>query len=191
MSFKNPGRLDILTDRLSGHYFFRRYYSEFARHLRMSGSERVLDFGSGSGALSRHIAKSLRKGGGGLVCLDTSHPLLNQARRHLRKYDHVEYVSDEISEYAQSASRFDIIVVHFTLHDIDKKERPQIVKSLSRVLAPDGRLCICEPTRKDHGMPVKEIRGLMSAAGLKEIEHGHGRAYFTYPTYTGLYVKPE
>jgi ubiquinone/menaquinone biosynthesis C-methylase UbiE len=191
MGFKNPGRFDILTDRLSAHYLFRRYYSKFTRRLRIAGSERVLDFGSGSGALSRHIAKSLRKGGGGLVCLDTSHPLLNEARRHLRKYDHVEYVSDEIFEYARSAPRFDIIVVHFTLHDIQKDRRPEVVKSLSQVLAPDGRLCICEPTRKDHGMPVVEIRGLMSAAGLKEIEHGYGRAYFTYPTYTGLYVKSE
>ena len=37
------------------------------------------------------------------------------------------------------------------------------------VLKPGGRLWIWEPTRPSHGIPAKEVRSLMSQAGLQEV----------------------
>ncbi|MFC1957616.1 hypothetical protein ACFLX0_02245 [Chloroflexota bacterium] len=58
------------------------------------------------------------------------------------------------------------------------------MKKLSQKLKAGGLFFIREPTKKSHGMPVKEIEALLSDVGLKEIEHKA-----TKSEYVGKYEK--
>jgi len=50
-----------------------------------------------------------------------------------------------------------------------------------------GRLFfIREPIKKSHGMPVEEIRTLLSCAGLNDLEHKE-----TKSEYMGKYQRPD
>ena len=54
------------------------------------------------------------------------------------------------------------------LHDIPQKDRRPIVSEIAKKLRSGGFVQLMEPTRPRHGMPVEEIRSLMSENGLKE-----------------------
>ena len=58
------------------------------------------------------------------------------------------------------------------------------MKVLSQKLKEGGLLFIREPIKKSHGMPVEEIRALLSDAGLNELEHKE-----TKSEYIGKYQK--
>ncbi len=58
-----PQKLEIYLTLGLGITVLSPYYRGFARSLGLHGDERVLDFGSGSGICSRHIAARLRRGG--------------------------------------------------------------------------------------------------------------------------------
>ena len=118
------------------------YYRSFATSLSLHGNERVLDFGSGSGICSRHIAARLQRNGGQLDCVDVSHGWMNVVRNTSRRYDNVSYHLEHTTQLDLPESAYDAVVIHFVLHDIPTAECPGIVKALARRLKPEGRL-IC------------------------------------------------
>lgn len=140
------------------------YYRSFARGLNLSGDERVLDFGSGSGICSRHIAAVLQRGEGRLDCVDISQGWMKVIRRTLRRYDKVRYHLGQIAEVNLPDGAFDVVVVHFVLHDIPAPDRSGVVASLARKLKPDGRLLLREP--QGHGLALADLDALAAAAGL-------------------------
>ena len=56
------------------------FYRSYVETLPLQDNEKVLDFGSGSGILSRHIASHLERGGGHLTCVDISSRWMKVAR---------------------------------------------------------------------------------------------------------------
>ena len=60
------------------------------------------------------------------------------------------------------------------------------MKTLSQKLKTGGLFFIREPVKKSHGIPVEEIRTLISSAGLREIEHKE-----TKSEYMGKYKKSD
>ena len=169
VDFDNPSFLFVLEDRLKDligePLLYKPYFSTFG----LKGDESVLDFGCGGGVGSRCLSKFLN-GQGHLTCVDISSFWIEKAAERLKKHPNAECKSGDIRELDIPEAAFDIISIFHVIHDIAPAERQSIVNTLSRKLKANGALFIREPVKKSHGMPVEEIRMLLSNASLKEIE---------------------
>jgi ubiquinone/menaquinone biosynthesis C-methylase UbiE len=183
--FEHPSSLFILEDKLKGILGGLLLYSKYFKTFGLKGNERVLDFGCGGGAGSRCLANLLIKGGH-LICVDVSSYWIEKARNRLKKYANVECKAGDIRELDIPDSSFDVISAIHVIHDITPADRIDIVKALFQKLKAGGLFFIREPIKESHGMPVEEIRSLLSGAGLKETEHKE-----TKSEYMGKYQKSD
>jgi ubiquinone/menaquinone biosynthesis C-methylase UbiE len=186
-----PGRGEVLAAPLFTNLFLSPLYRRYVDQMSLHGDERVLDYGCGSGAAARHLAKRLCTGGGRLTCMDVSERWQRAAKRALRAYPDIEYRLGDVRTMDLPAASFDVVLVHWMLHDIHPQDRPEIVAELARLLRPGGRLFSREPTAAKHGMPAVQARELFAAAGLSESLATEGklpiigeycRAVWTKPT---------
>lgn len=189
MSFEKPNLIERFMHVFFMNRLFSFIYRKYADSLGLKGNEKVLDFGSGSGALSKHIAPILLKGGGQLTCIDISEIWIPIAKKWLKKYPNVEFKLGDISRLNIEEGSFDVIVIHFMLHDTERDLRQNTVKALSRTLKDTGRLFIREPTKESHGIPAEEIRELMTKSGLKEIDFKITKTMLGGPMYAGVFGK--
>ncbi len=189
MEFDDPSRIDIIKDRLLHHGLVSSLYGRYADSLGLEGDEKVLDFGSGSGALSRHIARRLLSGGGRLTCLDTSEAWTHVATQRLKQFPNVDFTVGDITRLDSDPDGFDVIVVHLVLHEVEPEKRQKTIDALSRNLKSTGTLFIREPTKESHGTPAAEIRQLMHNAGLTESEFTESRSLLLPPMYAGVFRK--
>ena len=183
--FEHPSILFILEDKLKGLLGGTLLYYPYYRTFGLKGNEKVLDFGCGGGVGSRCLANLLNKGGH-LTCIDVSSYWIAKARKRLDKYSNVECKSGDIREMDIPDSSFDVISTFHVIHDISPADRQGIVKMLSQKLKAGGLFFIREPVKKSHGMPVEEIRAILSDSGLKEIEYKE-----TKSEYMGKYQKSD
>lgn len=189
MSFANAGIGHRLVDTIFSNRLMNSLYKKYIYGLGLEGNENVLDFGSGSGAGSRHFAEILSPKGGQLTCLDTSRPWMKIAMKRLQKYSNVRFITDDIRYADLPDQTFDIISIHIMLHDIDKGERLEIVRTLTNSLRSGGKLFIREPMNQSHGMPADEIRLLMTQNGLRETGFEISKLIFAGQFYAGRFVK--
>jgi ubiquinone/menaquinone biosynthesis C-methylase UbiE len=147
------------------------YHPDYVKRLGLSGTERILEFGSGGGCMSRPLAKTLSPEGA-LSCVEFSPYWMEKARRRLKDYPDIEYLQGDITRMPVPENHFDAVIVHFVLHDIEPAARIGVVSALARCLRSEGSLFIREPAKPEHGMPLSEIRALMQDAGLREIRTG-------------------
>jgi len=178
VDFEHPSSLFVLEDALKGLVGGPLLYGPYMKTFGLKGDERVLDFGCGGGASSRCLASFLNKDGH-LTCVDMSAFWIEKARKRLKKYPNVECRAGDIRALDTPDSSFDVISVFHVIHDIAPTERQGAVDALSRKLKAGGRLFIREPIKTSHGIPVDEIRALMSSAGLKEAEHRQTKSEYT------------
>ena len=157
--------------------------------MGLRGDERVLDYGSGSGAAARHLAKRLQAGGR-LTCMDVSARWQAVIRKVLRAYPEVEFRLGDVRAMGLPDGSFDVVLVHWMLHDLAPWDRPSIVAELVRLLRPGGRLFSREPTGARHGMPAAQARELYAAAGLRESLAREGRALIIGEYYLAVWTKP-
>ncbi len=163
---------------------FGGMYREYVDRLGLKGSEQVLDFGSGSGNLARFIAPKLAFGGGCLTCVDISKKWMDVARKRLGKYPNVEFKLGDIAALDIPNASYDIVFIHFVLHDIDAAERSRIARHLVPKLKYDGNLFIREPMRF---ISQDEIRHIMRQNGLKEIRSQVVEIKTQGPVYMGVF----
>ncbi|HUV25690.1 MAG TPA: class I SAM-dependent methyltransferase [Methanomassiliicoccales archaeon] len=178
-----PSRGEILVANFVLKTFLRPTYSRFVRDLGLAGNEYVMDFGSGPGVMSRMIAIRLRNGH--LTCVDASHNWIEVARNNLDGLENVDLRLGNISDIS-FPSGFDIVVIHYVLHDVPRNQRESMVKALASNLEVEGRIVIMEPTKDSHGMPAAEITELMQSAGLIEINSLMRRS-----SYSGVFGFPS
>lgn len=183
VDFEHPSFLFALEDTLKGLIGGALLYNSYFRSFNLSGDEKVMDFGCGGGVGSRCLAALLNVGGQ-LTCIDTSHYWIDKAEKRLNNNSNVECIAGDIRTLDIPDSSFDIISIFHVIHDIAPTERQDVVNALSGRLKTDGMMYIREPIKISHGMPVEEIRDLLSAAGLKEFEHEQ-----TKSEYRGKYRK--
>jgi len=181
--FEHPSILYILKDKLKGFLGGPLLYNPYFKTFGLKGNEKVVDFGCGGGAGSQCFANLLDKGGH-LTCVDVSSYWITKARKRLDRYSSVECMLGDIRELDIPDSSFDVISTIHVIHDIVPAGRQDIVKTLSQKLKAGGLFFIKELVKKSHGMPVEEIRTLLSDAGLNEIEHKE-----TKSEYMGKYQK--
>lgn len=166
----------------------RFYHPKYVKTMGLSGSERVLEFGSGGGCLSRALAKTLSPEGT-LTCVEISPYWVEKAKRRLKAFTNIEYLQGDITRMPVPENHFDTVIIHFVLHDIAPSDRIDIVSALAKCLRPEGTLIIREPANPWHGMPLSEIRTLMRDAGLREIRTGCTRSWRRTWTCDGTFKK--
>ena len=190
IDFAHPSLVHRLFDRLLADVFLRPMYSSYAAGLGLRGHERVLELGSGSGLLSRHLAARLSQHGGRLTCIDSSGAMARMARRRLRDLTNIEIRVGNIGDMDIPDGSFDAAVIHFMLHDIDASRRANMLGILVRKIKLLGNIFVREPTMKVHGMSVAEIRRLMVDAGLRELSGRETRSGPIMRAYIGTFERP-
>lgn len=186
-----PGRAEVLLQRAINNHVLSPLYRRYVDEMHLRGDERVLDYGSGGGAAARHLARRLAAGGGRLTCMDVSVRWQAALRRVLRTWPDVEYRLGDVREMALPDGGFDVVLVHWMLHDIPPADRPSIAAELARLLRPGGRLFSREPTSARHGMPAAQARALFSATGLTEALAAEGKAVVLGEYYRAVWTRPK
>jgi len=182
----SPQNLSTLEkiDEILVRFLAKSNYKKYTNSLNLKGNEKILELGCGTGNLSRFIAKKLSKDGS-LTCIDTSNYQLSKARKKLNKYKNIKFQKN----ITNPKETYDIIILHYILHDIKKNHRQKTIKILKTKLKNNGIIYIREPTRKNHGMPAKEIENLISSSKLKKIS---SKEIYSLPLrshYTGTFKK--
>jgi ubiquinone/menaquinone biosynthesis C-methylase UbiE len=170
MSFREPGRIETVMTRLATATVASGYYKHLVRDIGLQGNEKVMDFGSGSGMASRYIAERLSNGEGHLTCVDVSKVWIEVAKKRTKAFSNVDFKLGEIASLDIENGSYDVIIISFVLHDVDKNQRQGIVNEIVNKLKFGGRIVIREPTRSDHGMDPADLRNVMVDAGLTESE---------------------
>jgi 2-polyprenyl-3-methyl-5-hydroxy-6-metoxy-1,4-benzoquinol methylase len=161
MSITDPTKTMILLHELFWFKLLRGYYQKLVASLDLNGDEKVLDFGCGPGAASKWVALNLEKGNGELTCFDISEKWIKRAKKKLNRFSNVKFYAVDIRDWHERNEYYDIVFIHFMLHDIPQSERPENIKTLAQKMSADATLIIREPTKERHGMPPEEIRSLM------------------------------
>jgi ubiquinone/menaquinone biosynthesis C-methylase UbiE len=188
MCFTEPSSLKVLATVLGG-YLGSRSYKRYVESFGLTGSEWVLDYGSGSGRITRHIAERLAPESGHLTCVDVSTVWMDVVKKRLNGYPNVDFKLGDIVSLDIPDDAYDVVVVHFVLHHVDADVRQKNVSILSQKLKKGGRLFIRDPIREEHGTPVHEIRQLMANAGLHERAFQMEKSFHMGPRYSGVFVK--
>jgi tRNA (cmo5U34)-methyltransferase len=107
--------------------------------FELEASVRILDLGTGGGALSREILSSFPKAS--IVCQDFSEVMLGHAKQHLVKFiDRVTFIHSDLSTPAWSKpilGTFDAVVSSLVMHTIPGRVR-DIYGEIFRLIAPGG-----------------------------------------------------
>jgi ubiquinone/menaquinone biosynthesis C-methylase UbiE len=102
------------------------------------GDERVLDSGSGAGALAFALAPHVRE----VVAADLVPELLEQGRRRGERFPNVTFVEGDATKLPFESASFDLAGSLRTLHHI---ARPELaVAELARVTKPGGRVLVVD-----------------------------------------------
>lgn len=165
--FEKPSFLYIATEEVLNNRLSGFLYAGYIKSLGLKGNEKVLDFGSGSGAGSKHIAKLLENGGS-LTCVDLSEFWIEKARKRLKKYRNVEFHVGNLPDLGLEERSFDVIYISYAFHHVDKKLRKPIAEEFYRLLKDEGTVFFKEPQRENDGIPLPEVRNIMQIAGFKE-----------------------
>jgi ubiquinone/menaquinone biosynthesis C-methylase UbiE len=184
-----PGAAEAVLARLFTNRLLGPLYGRYVDDMHLRGDERVLDYGCGSGAAARHLAKRLREEGH-LTCMDVSTRWQRAARATLRAYPSVEFLLGDVRTMELPEASYDVVLVHWMLHDVPPWDRPSIVAELARLMRPGARLFSREPTSAKHGMPAGQVRELFAAAGLSETLAAEGKALVLGEYYRAVWAKP-
>lgn len=103
-----------------------------------SGDERVLDAGTGTGALAIALAPFVRE----VVAVDLVPELLEEARRRARPYPNIRFVEGDITRLDFPTGSFDLACSLRTLHHLARPERA--VAELTRVTRRGGLLLVVD-----------------------------------------------
>lgn len=138
----DPTTFDVVTTRLLGRTLLRPFWRGWVRRLQLQRGERVLDFGSGSGQLSRRLALAVGPTGK-VSCLDVSSRWLEVAREEAGDLAWVDFHLGDLDSLPPSA--YDVVHLHYVLHDIPPAYRGAVCTALRERLRPGGRLVLREP----------------------------------------------
>ena len=122
--------------------------------------------------------------------MDISERWQQTLRSVLKAYPDVQLCCGDVRTLGLPDAGYDVVLIHWMLHDVPPWDRPEIVAELARLLRPGGRLFSREPTNARHGMPAAQLRELFAAAGLTETLATEGKAPVLGEHYRAVWTKP-
>jgi len=121
--------------------------------LPLTGGERVLDAGCGSGRVTEALLERLPRGS--VVALDASAAMLEEAQRRLARFgDRVTYVHADLGAPLPIEEPVDAVLSTATFHWVP--DHDALFANLAAILRPDGRL-------------VAQCGGTGNIAGVEQI----------------------
>ena len=108
------------------------------RFLDPRGDERVLDLGTGTGALAFAIAPLVRE----VVGVDAVPKMLEEARRRAGEFPNVSFVEGDITKLPGGLGSFDITACVRTFHHVARPEL--VVAELVRTTLPGGYILVVD-----------------------------------------------
>lgn len=111
--------------------------------LPLSGDERVLDVGCGTGLLTLDLAVRLCHGGQA-VGLDAAPRMLAVARRKAAGLDNVRFDAAAAESLPYPTASFNHAVSAMFFHHVDRELKRRALDELQRVVKPGGRLVIVD-----------------------------------------------
>ena len=119
------------------------------RFVEPRGDERVLDSGTGTGALAFALAPHVAE----VVGVDLVPELLAEARKRAADFPNVTFVEGDVTSLPPDLGEFDLAATVRTLHHI---RRPELaIAELVRVTRRGGRILVV-----DHVAPIDPLAGL-------------------------------
>jgi ubiquinone/menaquinone biosynthesis C-methylase UbiE len=119
------------------------------RLLPLNGIERVLDVGTGAGALALALAPSARQ----VIGVDVVPELLDEARK--RAPENVEFREADATDLPFGPSSFDVVATARTLHHV---ARPELVLAeMTRVLRPGGTMLVVDQLAPNDPLAAIEL----------------------------------
>jgi len=115
-----------------------RWREKLASFLEPRGDERVLDAGTGTGALAFALAPLVRE----VVGVDPVPALLDEARARAADFPNVELVEGDATHLELASGSFDVAACLRTLHHVARPEL--VVAELVRVTRPGGLLLVID-----------------------------------------------
>ncbi len=188
MTIYDPSRLEMAITRVSN-WVLTRYYKRFIDELELQENDKVLDFGSGTGYMTKLISKKLPGEESWITCVEISEKWTKAARKNLKRFKKADFCTGMITELVMKEKFYDKVVIHVVLHDIAKDERQAVVKALTKTLKKKGKLIIRDPTNPSHGMPPEEIREVMKKAGMVELHSQLTERKFLGEVFDGVFEK--
>lgn len=190
MSFHEPSRLEVALTRLIMTIIEGPFYKRYVADMGLMGGENVLEFGPGSGKMSKYIAGSLPRGS--LTIVDLSRVWIGVVKNMMAKYPNVSFHQGRITELPIPDGAFDVVVASFVIHDVDEEERQKVVDSLASKVKKGGRMFIRDPElngRSGHGITRADLHKVMQNSGLKEVSFERVKPFYMGPLNQGIYVK--
>ena len=124
------------------------------RFVDPKGDERVLDSGSGPGALAFALAPHVRE----VVALDLVPELLEQGRRRAESFPNVSFVEGDATSLPFELGAFDLAGTLRTLHHVARPEL--VVAELVRVTRPGGRVLVIDQIAPIDPLAASELNML-------------------------------
>lgn len=152
---------------------------EIIANLKLKPGMVVADIGSGSGLLSRPLAKAVAPDGK-VIAVDIESGLLSYIRERAQKENipNIETHLAEPNDAKLSGEMVDLALIHDVLHHIE--HRALYLKNLFQYIKPGGRVAIVDPDPDDPEGAHKnqpemlvskaEIEQWMKAAGFQKVE---------------------
>jgi ubiquinone/menaquinone biosynthesis C-methylase UbiE len=112
------------------------------RDLEIPIGARVLDAGTGSGIVARHLAE--RAPGASITGCDLSERRMARAREAARGIANLEFRVEDVRCMSFGDASFDVIVCRYVLQHLAPDMRPRALAELTRCLRPGGQLCVVD-----------------------------------------------
>ena len=122
-----------------------------------SGDERVLDLGTGTGALAFAIAPLVRE----VVGVDIVPEMLEEARKRAAEFRNVSFVEADITKLPRDLGGFELTASSRTLHHV---ARPELaLAELTRATMPGGRILVVDSIAPIDPLAALELNRFESA----------------------------
>ncbi|HEU5404542.1 MAG TPA: methyltransferase domain-containing protein [Gaiellaceae bacterium] len=150
-----------------------RFAEDVRGFVRPAGDERVLDVGTGAGALALALAPLVRE----VVGLDPVPELLQLARE--REAPNSEFVEGDGTALPFPDGDFDLAGTHRTLHHVGRPDL--VVAELTRVTKPGGRVLVVDqlaPADPDEAAALHEFETVRDPSHVRLLSDAELRDLF-------------